>query len=289
MEEESPEEQMPFWEHLEELRWRILKWVIFVAAAFVVAFVFQKELMWVVTEPHRRAHRFSTETTERERDYAALIEQAAQKCKEKEPELSEALLVIKEELKRRDPSKLTFLKYQEAFLSYLKVCLIAALLVSLPFGLYQMWRFISEGLYPSERRAVGRFLPFSVLLFAAGLLFGYFLLIPWGLHFLLRYADPATVTPSITLGFYLSFFNTIMLALGVLFQLPLVMLMLAYAGIMTTDTFRRMRPYFVVGAFVAAAVFTPPDVVTQIMLALPLLLLFEAGIILSKTLAGSKR
>jgi len=65
--------------------------------------------------------------------------------------------------------------------------------------------------------------------------------------------------------------------------------MLAYAGIMTTDTFRRMRPYFVVGAFVAAAVFTPPDVVTQIMLALPLLLLFEAGIILSKTLAGSKR
>jgi len=200
VEEESPEEQMPFWEHLEELRWRILKWVIFVAAAFVVAFVFQKELMWVVTEPHRRAHRFSTETTERERDYAALIEQAAQKCKEKEPELSEALLVIKEELKRRDPSKLTFLKYQEAFLSYLKVCLIAALLVSLPFGLYQMWRFISEGLYPSERRAVGRFLPFSVLLFAAGLLFGYFLLIPWGLHFLLRYADPATVTPSITLG-----------------------------------------------------------------------------------------
>lgn len=279
--EEYTEEQMPFWEHLDELRWRLLKWVIFVVAAFIVTLIFQKELMWIVTEPHRRAcEAFSRR--EKKRDYGALLQSVAEKMKDNNPELSEALLAIREELLKRDPSKLTVLRYQEAFVSYLKVCFIVALLLSLPFGVYQLWRFIAAGLYPSERRTVGGFLPFSLLLFAAGLLFGYFILIPWGLHFLLRYGDPSTIVPSITLGFYLSFFNTIMLALGILFQLPLVMLMLAYGGIFTVESYRRARPYFVVGSFIIAALFTPPDIVTQIMLALPLLALFESGVILSK-------
>ncbi|MCX7704150.1 MAG: twin-arginine translocase subunit TatC [Planctomycetota bacterium] len=286
MEEEKKE--MPFWEHLEELRWRIIKWLLFFAVSFVVAFIFQDELMWVVTLPHRTSSK-AIQTKEQIKDYASILERIAEKKKNDDPELSEALFTIRDELEKRDPSKLVLLKYEESFVAYLKVSLAAAFLVSLPFGVYQLWRFVSAGLYPSERKTIGTFIPFSLLLFAAGLLFGYFLLIPIGLRFLLSYGDSQMFFPSITLGFYLSFFITIMLSLGVVFQLPLVMLILAAVGIITLEWLRKARRFFIVGAFIIAAIFTPPDCVTQILLAIPLLLLFEVGIILIKILVREQK
>jgi len=279
---EAQDDRMPLWYHLQELRWRIIVWLLFFVVSFVVALVFQNELMWLVTLPHRKAAEGLLKSRGEE-DYAVKVERAAEKLKENDKELYEALIALKDELKRRDPSRLAVLKYEEAFLSYMKICLAAAFLISLPFGIYQLWRFVSAGLYSHEKKAIRTFLPFSFVLFVGGLVFGYFVLVPIGLRFLLAYGDPETLAPFITLGFYLSFFTTIMLALGIVFQLPLVMLIIAAMGIVTVSWLKRIRPYFLVGAFIIAAVFTPTtDGVTQTLLAIPLILLFELGIILVK-------
>jgi sec-independent protein translocase protein TatC len=201
--------------------------------------------------------------------------------------LAEILRASDEERSIRElaatPQKLMNLKYTEAFMAYFLLALIASFVLAFPFISWQIWGFISVGLYRRERMIVYKFVPFSVLLFAAGVLFGYFILIPTALGFLASYGNQDVMQNSFTLGFYLSLIAMLTLITGLIFETPLVMYIIARIGLVSAKGFASFRKYFIVIAFVIAAVVTPtPDAVTQLCLAIPLILLYEFGILLAR-------
>ena len=146
---------------------------------------------------------------------------------------------------------------------------------------YQAWKFVAPGLYQKERKAVVPFVLFSTILFLGGATFCYMAVLPWACKFFLGYSDEHT-TAMLTIGEYLSFSTRLLLAFGVVFELPLAMMFLGRLGLVRSATLRKIRPFALIGAFVAASLITPPDVVTQIALGMPLMLLYEAGIYLVK-------
>ncbi|MFT7616991.1 MAG: sec-independent protein translocase protein TatC [Planctomycetota bacterium] len=186
-------------------------------------------------------------------------------------------------------SVLNVLGPTDAFFAYMKISFIVALMVSAPIWMWQFWAFIGAGLYSHEKRSVYKFAPPMVLLFVAGISFGYYILIPIGLRFLLAFADPSVLQNLISLSEYMSLFTTMTLILGLTFQLPVGMALLCKIGVVTPRTFREKRRYFILGAFFFGALLTPPDAVTQILLALPLILLFELGISCAWLVQGSGR
>jgi len=178
------------------------------------------------------------------------------------------------------PSELRIIRYQEGFLTLLKISFFAAVVVSSPIIIYQIWRFVSVGLYKHERRHCVIFGPVSLVSFILGVLFGYFFLIPLGLQFLLSVLGPE-VRPQITMSEYVGFVALLTLILGVLFELPLVMLFLSKIGVMDSAGFAKHRKPAILVAFIVGAVLTPPDPFTQILMAIPILGLYEIGILVS--------
>lgn len=178
------------------------------------------------------------------------------------------------------PSELRIIRYQEGFLTLLKISFFAAAVFSSPFIIYQIWRFVSVGLYKHERRYCVIFGPISLASFILGVLFGYFFLIPLGLQFLLSVLGPE-VRPQITMSEYVGFVALLTVILGVLFELPLVMLFLSKIGVMTSEAFAKHRKPAILIAFILGAVLTPPDPFTQILMAIPILGLYEVGILVS--------
>lgn len=167
------------------------------------------------------------------------------------------------------------------FLVPLKVAMMAALLVSLPHSLYQMWKFVAPGLYAHERRFVGPMVVASTLLFLVGMAFAYFLVFPVVFGFFVSTA-PAGVQVMTDIGNYLDFVMTLFLAFGIAFEVPVMVVAMVKFGWVTVEKLREIRSYVIVGAFIIGAIFTPPDVVSQIMLAVPLWLLYEIGIVAAK-------
>lgn len=162
----------------------------------------------------------------------------------------------------------------------LKVALMAAFLIALPYILYQIWRFIAPGLYAHEKRLVWPMIIASTLLFFCGMAFAYFAVFPVVFGFITASA-PQGVAVMTDIDKYLSFVLTMFMAFGITFQVPVAVVLLVRLGFVTVEKLREIRPYMIVGAFVAGAIFTPPDVVSQFMLALPLWLLYEVGIIVA--------
>ncbi len=180
---------------------------------------------------------------------------------------------------REQAKPLALLSYSEAFFSYLKLSLMLGILIALPWITFEMWNFIAAGLFDQERRAVRPFLPMAFLLLAMGVSFAYLVLVPVGLSFLGGYGDPALVQATFTLKEYLGLVFTLILGMGVLFQLPLVMIFMSRSGLVEIQTFRTYRKYAIMGAVLLGAMLTPPDVVTQLLMAGPLTILYELGII----------
>lgn len=176
---------------------------------------------------------------------------------------------------------LVFIAPQEAFITNIKVALFGGLFFSSPFVLYQIWQFVSAGLKKNERRYTSLFGFFSFLFFIIGISFGYFIIVPIGLTFLLGFSNEFLI-PMISVSRYVSFVGALMFAFGVVFQLPLVIVFLTKIGIVTPQFLSKNRRYAIVLIFIAGAIFTPPDVVTQCLMAVPLILLYELGIIFSK-------
>ncbi len=181
------------------------------------------------------------------------------------------------------------LRPQDTFLAFLKLSIVAALFLASPLVVRQLWRFISTGLYPHEKRHVSLFAPLSFGAFITGFMFGYLVLIPLGLRFLASYAPPDLIVGEYSIEGYLSLFITLSLVTGAIFELPLIMCFLALIGVVTADGFRRIRRYAILVAFVVAAILTPPDPVTQTLLAIPLLLLYELGIWLGALVERARR
>jgi sec-independent protein translocase protein TatC len=160
----------------------------------------------------------------------------------------------------------------------MKVAMLAAMVITLPNTLYQVWAFIAPGLYAHERRFIGPLVVVSTLLFIAGMSFAYFAVFPVIFGFIAHTA-PKGVAVMTDIGNYLDFVISLFIAFGVAFEVPIAVVLLVRLGVVDIKTLKEIRPYVIVGAFVVGAIFTPPDVVSQIMLAVPLWLLYEAGIL----------
>ncbi|MGA7750353.1 MAG: twin-arginine translocase subunit TatC [Gallionella sp.] len=165
----------------------------------------------------------------------------------------------------------------------LKVALMAAFLIALPYILYQIWRFVAPGLYAHEKRLVWPLITASTILFFCGMAFAYFVVFPVVFGFITASA-PQGVAVMTDIDKYLSFVLTMFMAFGLTFQVPVAVVLLVRMGFVSVEKLRETRPYAVVGAFIIGAIFTPPDVVSQLMLAMPLWLLFEAGIVVASWL-----
>ncbi|MGX5729621.1 twin-arginine translocase subunit TatC [Pseudoxanthomonas beigongshangi] len=170
------------------------------------------------------------------------------------------------------------------FFAPIKLAFFAALFLTAPWLLYQAWGFVAPGLYRHEKRLAFPLLVSSIALFYAGCAFAYFLVLPGVFHALMMFTpDIVTIAPDP--GKYLDFVLVIFLAFGVSFELPVALVILALLGWVTPTQLRQGRGYAVVGIFIVAAVITPPDVVSQLMLAIPMCLLYEAGIIAAQWVA----
>jgi sec-independent protein translocase protein TatC len=176
---------------------------------------------------------------------------------------------------------LIFTSVAEAFFTYMKVAFIAGLILASPFVLYQIWAFVAPGLYQKEKRYVVPFVSLGSLFFAMGILFGYFVAIPFGFKFLLGYASDF-IKPMPSMKEYLSFSIKFLLAFGLVFEFPVVLLLLARIGVIDAKMLARQRKYAILLIFVFAAVMTPPDLISQVLMALPLMGLYELSILLSK-------
>jgi sec-independent protein translocase protein TatC len=162
----------------------------------------------------------------------------------------------------------------------MKVAMLAAFVISLPHTLYQVWSFIAPGLYTHERRFMAPLVVASTLLFFAGMCFAYFLVFPVVFGFIAGTA-PEGVAVMTDIGNYLDFVITLFMAFGIAFEVPVAVVLLVYFGLVNIETLKDIRSYVIVGAFVIGAIFTPPDVISQVMLAVPLWLLYEAGILVA--------
>ena len=160
----------------------------------------------------------------------------------------------------------------------LKITLMAAFMLALPVVLYQVWAFVAPGLYSHEKKMVLPLVVSSTLLFIIGVAFCYFLVIPGMSRFIQAFA-PTSITAAPDIEQYFGFVLTLFLVFGIAFEVPIAVIVLARMGIVTIEQLRKFRGYFVVGAFIVAAVVTPPDVISQLALAIPMVILYELGII----------
>jgi sec-independent protein translocase protein TatC len=237
---------MTFSEHLDELRRRLIVCVVTVVLLMLVAFAFHHQLEVFVTLPFEWARK-------------SLAEDG------------------------HEIGTLKTLSPTEPVMFAFKLSFYAALVVGMPICLYQMWLFIGAGLYSKEKRAVLRVLPASILLFFTGASFAFFVLIPVTLKFLLTFGNPEIIQPEIRLSEYQFFFTTFVVMLGLVFQLPLLQIVLAKFNLMSPRFMAEKRRLFVMGAFVLAAVATPStDPWSMMLVAAPVLVLFEIGLVLSR-------
>jgi sec-independent protein translocase protein TatC len=177
-----------------------------------------------------------------------------------------------------DGTKLIATNVISPILVPLKITLMAAFLVALPVVLYQVWAFVAPGLYSHEKKMVLPLVVSSTILFFIGVAFCYFLVIPGMAQFIQAFA-PTSITAAPDIEQYFGFVLTLFLVFGIAFEVPIAVIVLARMGVVSIEQLRKVRGYFIVGAFIVAAIVTPPDVISQLALAIPMIILYEIGII----------
>lgn len=166
------------------------------------------------------------------------------------------------------------------FFAPFKLTLVLSLFIAMPFVLYQVWSFVAPGLYSNEKRLIAPLMLGSTLLFYSGIAFAYFIVFPVVFAFFTSVA-PEGVVIATDISSYLDFILKLFFAFGAAFEIPIAIILMCWTGITTPDSLREKRPYVVVGAFVVGMLLTPPDIISQSMLAIPMLILFEVGIIIA--------
>jgi len=179
----------------------------------------------------------------------------------------------------RPGDKLIFTGLTEAFFTYMKIAFLAGIMLASPVIIYQFWAFVGPGLYQKERRYFVPIVLLSLFFFAGGSLFCFFVVFPFAFKFFLSFATDV-IQPLPSMNEYLSFASVTMLAFGLVFELPLVIVFLARLGLVTVDFLRKNRKYAILLIFIVAAILTPgPDVVSQVLMAIPLMFLYEISIV----------
>lgn len=229
----EPEARMSFFDHLEELRQRLLRAVLAVIVGFIASIAFSEKLFITIATP-----------------------------------LTKLL---------PEGTSLVFTGLPEPFFMYLKVSFVTGVFLVIPYVLYEIWKFIAPGLYAKERKTAIPFVIVATILFYGGALFAYFLVFPVVFKFFLQFQSPE-LQPMISIKEYVSLILKLMLAFAVIFETPVIIVFLGMLGLVDTGFLKRGRRYFVVIAFVLGAILSPPDVLSQIMMGVPLLLLYEVSI-----------
>ena len=175
-----------------------------------------------------------------------------------------------------------------SFFVPMKVTMLVAFVIALPFVLYQIWAFVAPGLYQHEKKLVGPLVFSSYSLFLCGMAFAYFVVFPTIFRVMAHYNAPLGAEMTTDIDNYLSFVLTMFIAFGVTFEVPIVVVLLARMGVVSIAKLKQVRPYVIVGAFVISAVVTPPDVFSQLILAIPLVILYELGIIAARLVVGKE-
>lgn len=253
------DEKMPFTEHLTEFRKRIIVSLAALLIGFIACFSYSEEIFEVLILPLKSEMSFSMHSP-----FISLIPS-----------------------KIKNPS-LVFLAPAEAFWMHMKVSFVAGLVLSLPIILHQFWKFISPGLLLREKKYVGPFVVSASLLFLVGALFCFLLVLPFAMGFLLTYKT-GSMTPMLSVGSYVDFCLKFILAFGVVFELPIIIVLLTRMGIVTPKTLARNRKYAILIAFIVAAILTPtPDAFNQTLMAVPIIVLYEVGILVSRLFVRKK-
>jgi sec-independent protein translocase protein TatC len=266
-------EQMSLGDHLEELRTRLLLSFIGILAGLIVCLFFGSVLIKTITVPYQ---------------FAVSKAFKAQLADPNTPDSTVQQTVQDQDLRKYPPS-LQAIQPAETFLVYIKTCLIFGLILSSPWVFYHMWAFISAGLYPHEKKYVYIITPVSAGLFITGTVFFLLVVGPMAMLFFLKF-DPGVdfVYNQWTFQKYVNFILMLTLVFGVAFQLPILVVGLEKLGIIPLSALKKARKYIILGLVVVGAMLTPPDVISQISLALPLYVLFEASLLFCK-LTGKKK
>ncbi len=256
----TPYAEMSFLEHLEELRWHIIRSALAIVIIAVIAFVL-KDFIFNTVILNPRTPDFWTN-----RMFAKLADWAG----------TEALKI------NQQPLELISIKIAGQFMTHIWVSIIAGFIIASPLVFYEFWRFLKPALYDSEKKYAGGAVFFTSLLFLMGVLFGYFLIVPLSVHFLGTYNVSGEVTNQINLKSYIGSVTSISLAAGVVFLIPIFSYFLSKVGLITPQFMRTYRKHAYVVMLLLSAVITPPDIFSQIMVCFPLVFLYEIGIMISK-------
>jgi sec-independent protein translocase protein TatC len=179
-------------------------------------------------------------------------------------------------------SELIFISPTEAFTAYLKIAFLVSFIITFPLILYQAWAFLHPAFPLKVKKRIAVWLAFALVLFSGGVAFSYFIAIPAALDFLINFGT-GIASAKITLGKYISFFGALILVGGIVFEIPIVIGLLADVGILKADTLRRKRPHMLIAIMICAAVITPTqDIINMLMFAIPMILLFEIGIVIAR-------
>ncbi len=248
--------EMSFLEHLEELRWKIIKSILAIIGCAIVAFIFKDFIFDAVILAPKNPD-FLT--------YRAFCKISMQ-------------LGLDDTFCLKRSFQLQNIEMSGQFTSHILVSIVTGLVVSFPYVFFQIWSFVQPGLKEKERNTARGVVFFTSLLFISGVLFGYFLIAPLSVQFLGNYRVSEQVENIITLSSFVSTVTTTTLAGGLVFQLPIVVYFLAKIGLVTPAILRTYRKHAIVGVLILSAIITPPDITSQILVTLPLAVLYEISI-----------
>ncbi|MFT7669749.1 MAG: sec-independent protein translocase protein TatC [Planctomycetota bacterium] len=276
--DEVEQSRMTLAEHLDELRRRLIYSAIAITVVFACAWAFKDKIVEIALSPFEDKARVWLNESLVEK-YTERFEAGEYNREELEQiffdgEMDVANLVDPVRSARSDDGSSTFF-------FYLKCTGYASFLIAGPFVLWQVWAFIAAGLYRNEKRAIYRYFPSSLALFFGGIWFGYTYLVPYA-YFYLQNMGIEQIRQETNVTPYLKFLTSLGLGMGIVFQLPIIMMAVARVGLATPADFGKYRGHFIITAAVFAALITPPDPYTQLMMAVPMAILYEVGIWLSK-------
>ncbi|RKE03537.1 twin-arginine translocase subunit TatC [Marinifilum flexuosum] len=259
-EQQQEENQMSFLEHLEVLRWHLMRSVIAVLVFAVAAFIFYDFIFDYLILAPKNPDFFTNRMFARVAEFTGV----------------EALKI------NTAPFQVININMAGQFATHISVSLVAGIIASFPYIFYEFWCFIKPALYSNEKKHARGSIFYTSFLFALGVLFGYYLITPLSVHFLGSYSVSDQVMNQINLKSYISSITSIVLASGVIFELPVLIFFLSKIGLVTPDFLKKYRKHSVVLILILSAIITPPDIFSQVLVCLPLMLLYEIGIKISK-------
>lgn len=264
---DSPEKEMSFLDHLEELRWHLVRSTLAVVILGVIAFIFKSfifdTLIFGPSRPNFPTYRIF--------------------CN-----LSQALgmdAFCFQEMPFRIQSR----TMSGQFSAHLWTSIYAGIIIAFPYILYEFWKFISPGLKQNERKGSRGFIIIASLLFFLGVLFGYYIITPLSINFLGSYQVSEAVINQFDLDSYIALVRTSVLASGIIFELPIIIYILTKIGLLTPEILRKYRKFALIIVLTVSAVITPPDVASQIIVAIPILILYEVSIFISKVVIKNQK